>query len=273
MIVSSPGIYEVPEEDYHADRVLDPHLGRSLSGSGVKAILRSPARFAWERAHPVFKGAYDLGSTAHALALRSGAPIVRVQARDWRGKADQAERARIREAGQTPANWTEMRAALEMAKAMRRHPTAGPLLDGDVEQSLYWLDADTGVTCRGRVDVWRPDALVDVKTTQDASPAGFAKQWSNLRYDLPAAHYLDGAHTLTGEWLRFIWVCVEVEPPHLVAVYEFQREDLEAALRDVARARAIYAECESSGQWPGYPDGITPLTPPRWHRAGQDNSW
>lgn len=272
MIVTGPGVYNVPEELYHADTTLAPELGRSLSGTGIKGVLRSPARYDWERNHPVYKKEYDLGSTAHALALRSGAPIVRVPAADWRSKADQAERARIREAGQTPANWPEMRAALDMAKALRRHPTAGPLLDGDVEQSLYWLDADTGITCRGRVDVWRPDALVDVKTTQDASQDGFARQWAKLRYDLPAAHYLDGAYTLTGEWLRFLWVCVEVEPPHLVAVYELQRDDLEAALVDVARARRIYADCESSGQWPGYPPGITPLSPPRWHHAGEESA-
>ena len=42
-MITAPGIFDVPELDYHADRLLAPQLGRSLSASGMKTILRCPA--------------------------------------------------------------------------------------------------------------------------------------------------------------------------------------------------------------------------------------
>ena len=54
--------------DYHADR-------SSLSCSGAKLLLRSPAKFQWRLDHPVVKDVFDFGTVAHTLVLGEGADI------------------------------------------------------------------------------------------------------------------------------------------------------------------------------------------------------
>ena len=77
-------------------------------------------------------------------------------------------------------------------------------------------------------------------------------------------HYLDGWEALTGKRVPFYVIAVETAPPHFVAVYEFPSDWLADAADQVTRARALYAECESTGDYPGYPTDITTLPRPRW---------
>ena len=104
-MITHPGIYAgIDETVYHADSDLAPELGRSLSQSGAKTLLASPARFAWERDHgrPP-KDAYDLGTLVHALVLRSRDDRIRVvDARDWKTKRAQEARDEARAGGMVP---------------------------------------------------------------------------------------------------------------------------------------------------------------------------
>ncbi|NBO40554.1 MAG: hypothetical protein EBU92_03265, partial [Betaproteobacteria bacterium] len=62
--------------------------------------------------------------------------------------------------------------------AIANHAGACTLLDGDIaiENSMFWTDQETGIECRARPDIIRPDGLiVDLKTTQDAGASAFAK--------------------------------------------------------------------------------------------------
>ena len=48
-------VHGMPEDEYHAHPT-------SLSVSGAKTLLKSPARFQWERQNPVYKDVFDFGS-------------------------------------------------------------------------------------------------------------------------------------------------------------------------------------------------------------------
>lgn len=163
--------------------------------------------------------------------------------------------------------WTQLHA---MRDAVMAHPAAGALLKGcpgKAEQSVYWIDPETGVLCRCRPDWWRDDdLLVDLKTTEDASPEGFAKSIANWRYDVQDAYYQDGVKLATGRTPRgFVFIAVEKKPPYAVAVYRLDDES-----RDLGRAQYRadlnrYAECMTSGNWPGYSGRIEPISVPAWH--------
>jgi hypothetical protein len=269
VLVDGPGLYlDIPEDRYHRDDALAPELGRSLSSSGAKALTtRTPAHFAWEQVHgrPDRK-VFDIGHAAHRFILGRGNEIQRVHARDWRTAAAKAEAAEARLAGRVPLLAEDYRAALGMAKAVKRHPTFGQLFtDGDPEVSGYWIDPDTGVTCRARADWLHPRALIDVKTCDNAGPAAFAKAVANLRYDIPAAAYSEGFRILTGELLPFVFVCVEKEPPHLTAAYVLPADSIEQGRHDWHVALARFAECESAGVWPGHSPEIQTLDMPAWY--------
>ncbi len=266
-MIREPGIYErIDEDTYHADTDLAPELGRSLSASGAKVLLKSPARFDYERTHrKPSSDTMDLGSVTHELVLRSGTRVLVVDAYDWRGKADQALRKAERAKGAVVVNRPELRAAAKMAAAVRRHPLASRIFThGRPEVSLYWIDEGTGVTCRGRIDYLRQGHIVDLKTARDASPRGFAKAAADYGYRESMAHYQRGVHALTGAWLPVVVVVVENDPPHLVAVYTIRPDDLAWGADRVDQALKTYAECESTGQWPGYSEDIQVLDFPNW---------
>ena len=270
VIVTGPGVYrDLPEGRYHADDALTPELGRSLSQSGAKTLMSSPARFAWERDHgrPP-KDAYDVGTLAHALILRRSDPrLTVIDAYDWRTKAAQTAKAAAYDAGRVPVHRGDLLAASRIARSVRQHPLASAILtEGEAEVSYYWRDPGTGVTCRARVDWLVPGkALVDVKTVGrvgGSEPAAFGRQCATLDYPLQAAHYIDG-----WERLPFIHLVVETEPPHFVLVGQLFDDAIDAGRSRMRRALEVYAERESAGDWPQFdhPHTIADIPVPGWY--------
>jgi hypothetical protein len=90
-----PGIYTMPESQYHADPCLRP----SLSNSIIKVLTTKSPRHAWF-AHPRLNpqhqrnesAEFDVGRAGHAWLLEGRDICVVVDANDWRTKAAQAAR-------------------------------------------------------------------------------------------------------------------------------------------------------------------------------------
>jgi hypothetical protein len=146
-------IPDLPEEQYHAD----PVPGGSLSSGGARTLLEpgGPAKFDYGRNHPrASTKAFDLGHAAHTMALGVGAGLVVVDARDWKTKAAQEAKAEAYALGGVPVLSADFQRVAAMVDAIKAHPIAGALIlaEGDAEQSLFWIDQDTGVWCRARHD-------------------------------------------------------------------------------------------------------------------------
>jgi exodeoxyribonuclease VIII len=160
--------------------------------------------------------------------------------------------------------------AQRMGDTVRAHPiAAGLIVGGDREATLRWLDADTGMKCKARIDnLIRKEFMVDAKSCIDASPEGFARAAASYRYDAQAAHYMDGARECAEAVDYYIVLAVESEPPYVCVPYFFGpvEEQRGWALRQ--RAIRKQAECLRTGQWPGYADTLTQLTFPTWAHYG-----
>ena len=270
-MITHPGIYAgIDETVYHADSDLAPELGRSLSQSGAKTLLASPARFAWERDHgrPP-KDAYDLGTLVHALVLRSRDDRIRVvDARDWKTKRAQEARDEARAGGMVPVLRSQLLDASRVARAVRRHPLAGAMFRGGrAEVSLYWIDDETGVTCRGRIDYVHPGGLVDLKTTTygRGDLDVFGRSAASYDYPMQAAVYSGGWEALTGVRLPFVTVVVEVDPPYMITVGQYDDDDLDAGRARWRTALSVYAERESSGVWDDPLTDIPTIPIPAWY--------
>lgn len=243
------------------------HSGPELSSTGAKTLLRAPALYRWQQEHPWHSDAFDLGSVVHSLVLGTGWPVVVVDADSWRGKAAQEERRAARDAGQIAILRADHERAWAMTSAVLAHPIARPLFEGVglSEVSAFWTDEATGVRCRARFDRLNPGQIVDLKTAADANPAGFGRAVAAFGYDLSTAWYLDAHKAVTGERPEFLHVVVEKHAPHLVSVIQLDEEALHIGALKAARAREIFAECTSTGQWPGYdPTVIHPVGLPQW---------
>lgn len=275
VVVTEPGVYDMPEDVYHRD----PVPGGSLSSSGAKKLLppNCPARFAYDRAHPPQPThAMEIGTAAHKLVLGIGAQLVIVDAKNYQTKAAQDTRDAARAAGKVPLLPQEYAQAQAMAAAVRAHPVAAALFDPDggaPERSLFWQDELTGVWLRSRLD-WLPHqvrawgrrmVITDLKSAAAADKASVTKAMHNYGYFQQAPFYSDGVRALgLDDDPAFVFVFVESAPPHLVSVAQLDNEAMEAgrALNRIAIER--YRDCVEAGVWPGYSEEIELISLPPW---------
>jgi len=244
--------------DYHADP--------AVSASHLHAVANSPYHYfskflAPHRPPSVQTAAMKLGSLTHCavlepdeLAKRYGICLPR------NTKAGKEMAAEMEASGIEAVTASEMEQAMAMAASVRSHQAAAALLrDGKAEQSFWWDDAATGLRCKCRPDWYNGTTIVDLKTTTDASPKGFAKSVAQWRYHVQQNHYLAGTFAE-----RFVFIAVEKTYPYAVGVYEL---DETAALHGETERRnnlQTIADCRAISEWPGYGNTIQPLSLPSW---------
>lgn len=263
-------IPSMPEETYHAD----PVPGGSLSSGGARLLLEpgGPAKYAHQRGKQTNTTTFDIGKAAHTLALGAGAHIRVIDAADWRTKAAKEARDQAYADGATPILAADHSRVIAMVNALHDHPLAGPLLaaDGDVEQSFFWIDPDTGVWRRARHDKTLRDRsgrrlIVDLKTCAAADTRAVEKSIANYGYHQQDPWYRDAAIALgLDDDPGFVFVFVEKEPPHLVHVVQLHPDDVAAGRARNRRALELYARCTADGVWPGHPTDITEISLPTW---------
>ncbi len=272
-VITEPGVYDLPEEIYHAD----PVPAGSLSSSGARRLLppSCPARFRYEQQHgrPA-KAEFDFGHAAHRLALGTGPELVVVDAADWRTKAAREARDAARAAGQMPLLAHEMEQVEAMAAALAEHPAAAALFGdgGAPEQSLFWVDDRSGIWRRARLDwfpVQRGRRLIvpDYKTARSADLDAIQRAAWSFGWAQQAAWYLDGvtALGLAGDAKpAFLFVVQEKDAPYLVTVVELDPVALDIGRELNRRAIEIYKRCSREGRWPAYSDGVELVSLPGW---------
>jgi hypothetical protein len=247
----TPGFYDdIPEADYHDDR-------ESLSVSGAKVLLRSPALFRHQQDNPVHKDVFDFGTAAHALVLGVGLQIQIVDADSWRSKAAQQARDEARESGMfTPLLAADYEQVQAMADRLSSHTLAMRLLsEGKPEVSAYALDEETGVMRRGRFDWLGPSVLTDYKSCASADPRDLAGKYGAVKkwgYDKQAAWYTDLARDLGHPANAFAFIFQEKTAPYQVTVAYVDDADLYDARAANQHALERFRDCTQSGLWPAY---------------------
>ncbi len=259
-----PGFYRISSEEYHATS--------ALNKSGIVHLAKSPSHYKWNKDNPdPPTPAMKTGSALHLSVFEPDEYKKQVRvapAVDKRTKAGKALWAGFERGAQgkiiIPAKDEDV--IKNMKNAVLRNETAAALLaDGIAELSGFWVH-ETGVMCKLRSDwITGNKIVVDLKSCLDASYKAFQKAVANLYYHWQAAFYLDGLTKLTGEeHLVFLFICVEKTAPYGVAVYQLDRESINAARRQMTPIIDQYAMCKAKGYWPGYVDEIQTLALPRW---------
>jgi hypothetical protein len=140
------------------------------------------------------------------------------------------------------------------------------LSGGVAEETVVWRDVNTDLLCKSRMDYYREDlgVIVDIKTTEDASPRAVERDVMKYGYHKSAAHYLNGlqARNMPGD--NFIWVFIEKSPPYAIGLYFASPDLLSAGKDDMRRYLDQFAACTDSGHWPGYSTDFQTVTLPDW---------
>ncbi|GGG04411.1 hypothetical protein GCM10007304_18140 [Rhodococcoides trifolii] len=265
---TEPGAYQgISDTVYHADR-------GSLSSTGARQLLHPscPAIFRWEQDNPPTSTAtFDFGHAAHMMVLGAGAPIIEVQAPDWRTKAAKEKREATHLAGMIPLLTHEVHQVHAMAAAIRQHPIASALLStgGTPEESLYHRDPATGVMLRARPDwqikIGNRYLIVDYKTSASAQPQAFGQKAFDYGYHSQDAWYVDAVTALgIDDNPAFVFIVQEKTAPYLVSVVELDPEAVALGRRQNRRAINTYAECLATDTWPAWDQTIYPISLPKW---------
>jgi PDDEXK-like domain of unknown function (DUF3799) len=156
-----------------------------------------------------------------------------------------------------------------MRDAIMKHPAGAELLStrGIVERTTQFTDPEIGAPCKCRPDFEHPAGIIiDLKSTEDASPDGFGRSSYNYRYHVQAPFYMDGLNVDAGfeKITAFVFIAVEKNPPYNVGVYFADEGSIELGRRDYKANLARYMQCLKTGEWPAYSAKIEPLQIPTW---------
>lgn len=289
--IARAGIYSgVPIDDYHRH---DVTIRPALSSSGANAILRSPKHFyAHWSGNPNRRLDDDdaewkvLGRAVHWMLL--GEPgfanqfAVRpdvIKGKPWQGnRSDCKDWLRDqRQAGKTVLTPPQIEQIKGMAVELGTHPLyqAGAL-EGDIERSLIWIDPETSCWLKARPDVIPTDSgdVCDLKTTQSVLYPDLQRTLYDKAYYRQAALVGEGLKMVAGiEMASFSLVFIEKSYPHCVRIETLDPEDIARGHEENIIAKRRFADCLTSGRWPG-PGAATAdgeiLKLSRWARESID---
>ena len=256
------------------------HAHSAVSKSHLDLVAKSPLHY-WARyldpnrvpQEPT--AAMQIGSAVHTHILEldqwDAQYVVAPAGIDRRTKVGKAEWEVFQTAigTRTVISREDADLVMRIGRSVLGHPAAAYLLGlpGKAETTHMWVDEATGLQCKCRPDWLLDDGsmIVDLKTTEDASPRGFQKSIAQWRYHIQASFYLDGLQHATGKRPeQFVFIAVEKKPPYVCAVYVADQQMIEIG-RDTARRDLDKLNvCKAADYWPGYSDGIEQINLPPW---------
>ncbi|NHR04508.1 hypothetical protein HA052_04795 [Chromobacterium haemolyticum] len=251
---------EISDIEYHADK-------RTATSTKLKTILRSGAHLKDMLESPRKEtDAMRLGTALHSAVLEPDR--FKVLYAVYRGKGDRG----TKEYKDFVASHPHMRilTASDYGKVIKmrdavlsfKDPTR-PAFDlgcvismSEREKTLEWVDAETGVPCKIRLDILNRAFIGDIKKCQDARRVPFGYHCFDMDYDVQAAMYRDGVEKVLGLKLPFNFIAVEEKCANAVCIYTAPQAMLEEGHRRYRQAIHRYAECLATDKWPGYESPI-----------------
>tara|TARA_R100001594_G_scaffold24856_1_gene48777 strand:+ start:5157 stop:5849 length:693 start_codon:yes stop_codon:yes gene_type:complete len=225
-----------------------------------------------------------LGQAVHAMCLEGEGVYKQRFAHtstkiDRRTKAGKEEWAafELSSKGKSVISFDDHQTTVNVCESIKNHPAASDLLmSGTPETAIRW-ELEDGLYGKGIIDMLPQGdgPIVDLKTTRDASPSGFAKQIANYRYNGQACYYRRAVSALEGAPRRdFVIIAVEVEAPYCVGVYRLNADAIDSGERmvDMCLDRWLAATRGQQGFAPHYTDYIEDLGIPMWAMADENSN-
>lgn len=235
----------VPDMDEHTyHRVLTPSNGWFNAGTA-----RAISDGCLYRALMPFEGSKDtkLGLCVHAMieAVIKDRPIRGYYPAD--GDPDPSRGEKM-----TKKEWQQ---AHDITQRLLNDPISRPYIEAATDSELTCLWEDDGVHCKSRIDLLCGLDIVDIKTTVSVKGNAFAKKADAMGYDLSVAHYLSAPFGFR----RYIFLAVEKTGDHLVRLFEYDRESIEAATKEIMRLRKVFKHAYETEQWTRYPADVVSM--------------
>lgn len=237
-----------------------------LSYSSLKEFMKSPAHFIAYK-NRVYKEspAMRLGTAVHAALLepdkfksdydttplRKGTKAYKELdgSKIWLNSSDWATVQGIKRKLKLNVEAADLLATCELREVE---------VKGDINGIPFrgFVDATYRVFLNAPADYKEQDIIIDIKTTQDASPEGFARSVYNYSYHLQAAIYTE----LTGA-KQFYIIAIESSSPYSVVIYNLSQDALDSGYAMLQRGIEAFKNWDGSET--GY-ENYHQIDLPRW---------
>jgi len=124
------------------------------------------------------------------------------------------------------------------------------------EVSFFWECPYSKLLMRAKIDACSSKCMVELKTTHDASPEGFARHAYNMNYDLSLTHYKQGIARIMDVEPEAFFIVVESAPPYVCQVYKVGESFKETGHVKWISAVDRMTNGLKLNKWPGYTSDI-----------------
>ncbi len=259
------GIFPGMDEKEYRDSI---GISGSLLTSGD-----TMAEIKWKMDHPEEPtDSMNLGTAIHLAFLQPELCESRLAwfSGDLRSNAAKSEYAALEVSGKIILRDKDRFNFQGILTALKLNEDVQDILKNEAEKELSIFSPYADVQLKGCLD-WLglyngTPHIVDLKTCQDASPIGFAKEVLDRKYHVKMALYKTILEELEYENVQCMWIAAESKPPWQIAVYRPDEVMLKKGQLKFKYLLTEFLKCKESGQWPGYRAGIQELELPPYSR-------
>ncbi len=146
-------------------------------------------------------------------------------------------------------------------------------VEGLIEKEFYWTDISSNIPCKMKLDFFIEPcnlvprgAIIDFKSTQDASTEGFGSSINKYGYYNQQAFYCEGIKTIynLSDYPEFYFVAIEKESPYECGFFEGDDVIMDIGLTENRKLLQLYKQCLETDNWYGYEDKIQRISLPIW---------
>tara|TARA_R100001463_G_scaffold83353_2_gene137913 strand:+ start:1577 stop:2407 length:831 start_codon:yes stop_codon:yes gene_type:complete len=261
--------YEMPDYEYH-DKEKHPHI----SSSDVKTVY-GKSLLHWVGQEYKESPTLEMGKAVHSLILEYEKQAVVRGPSDRRGNKWKEAKQQAEQQGKILLTERDYDTASEIAENALFN---SDFLRSKIMSKNFISEASIFTTCKktGMLIKCRPDGLLvpqdskskgvilDIKTTQDASPEGFQRELRKYNYDLQIAFYLHTMRCASLPCSEMYLVAIEKTPPYAVGVHVLSEIYIKHAEKRMIQTLEKMKHAESTQDFStGWPE-INQVHLPAW---------
>ena len=243
------------------------HATAGISSSAVKAVYKKSLAH-WKGEKRSQTAAFTMGTAIHSLLLEEDRDLV---VKGPKTKASAAFKTMKEELTEDQVLLTEVEynVANRIAKGALDNPTCKAALrhkDRRNEVSIFAQDPISGLMLKTRPDLMieSEQTVYDVKSTQDASPEGFARECVKYGYFLQGAHYVMVCQLAGFSTKEFSFIACEKQAPYISHLHVMGPEVMEWATAELHKTLAKIANANVTDKYgTGWGD-YSILEKPKW---------
>ena len=238
-------VYDMSNEDYHNQ------VG--YSSSAIKTVCKQSLAHYMAQKPLGDSPAFALGSAVHATLLEPERDLVTKGPRTRASKLFKDLYAN-KKGDEVILTEVEYHVHNKMRNAALDNPICNALLthkERVTESSVFTVDPVSGLNIKTRPDLYIPETgqIVDIKTTIDASPKGFAEQVGKYHYHVQAAFYMLTCKLAGLKAKEFSFIAIEKTAPYMAHLHVVSPELMIQATKKVKETLALIAEANKSGDY------------------------